>query len=100
MDVPIYLPLDGINRDRVAVLDDRQRPAHIRLGCDMPDYKPVASAGKSSVGDQSHLFAQALAHHGGGRGKHLAHAGSALGSFKTDDDHIARLDRAIENTLE
>ena len=91
------LPFLGVNADGVAILHERNRPAHISLRRDVSDHEAVAAAAEPSVGDERHVFAEALAHDGGSRRKHFPHAGSALRPFVANDDDVAFLDRAVEN---
>ena len=87
--MPILL---GVDRDLVAVLDQRDRAAFLSLGRDVADDKAVRAAGESAVGHQRHVVAQAGAHDGRSRREHLGHAGAALGPFVADDDHVALFD--------
>jgi hypothetical protein len=64
------------------------------------DDEAVAAAAEAAVGDERDVFAEALAHDGAGRGKHLAHAGAALRAFVADDDDVALLDLAVEDGLQ
>jgi len=91
------LPFLGVNADGVAILHERNRPAHISLRRDVSDHEAVAAAAEPSVGDERHVFAEALAHDGGSRRKHFPHAGSALRPFVANDDDVAFLDRAVED---
>src|ERR1035441_6408381 len=65
----------GVNGDGVAVLHQRNRPAHVSLRRDVPDDEAVAAAGKPSVGDERHVLAESLAHDGRGRRQHFANTG-------------------------
>ena len=55
----------------------------------MADTETTRTAGEAPIGDERHLLAQALPVKRRRGGKHLAHAGSTLGAFVTDDDDIA-----------
>src|SRR5690349_1849293 len=79
----------GIDHDRIAVLDDRDRPADRGLGRDVADDEAVAAAGEPAVRDQRHLAAQAAADDGARRAQHLRHAGGALRPLVTDHDDVA-----------
>ena len=94
------LALLGIDGDRVAVLDEGERAAHVGFGRDVADDKAVAAAGEAAVGDERDIFAETFAHDGGGGREHFAHAGTAFGPFVTNDDHVAFDDRAVENCRE
>jgi hypothetical protein len=61
------------------------------------DHEAVGAAGETSVGDEGDSLAEALAHDSTGGSEHLAHTGSALGSFVADDDDVAVLDLAVED---
>ena len=87
----------GVNRDGVAVLHERERPAGVGFRRDVPDDEAVAAAGKPSVGDERHVLAESLAHDGGRGRKHLAHPRPAARPFVADDDDIALHNRAVEN---
>ena len=60
----------------------------------------MAAAAEAAVGDEGDIFAEALAHDGGGGGKHFAHAGASFGAFHADDDDVAFLDLVIEDGLQ
>src|SRR5215469_16946579 len=81
----------GIERDDVAVANERYRPADRRLRTDMADTETARRAGKAAVGDQRDLGAHALAIKCGRGREHFAHAGSAFGPFVADDQHVAFL---------
>ena len=83
------LALDGVDRDHVAVLDQRDRAALGGLGADVADAEAAGGAGEAAVGDQRDLLAHALAVERRGGGEHLAHAGAALGALVADDDDVA-----------
>ena len=61
----------------------------------MADAEAARGAREAPVGDQRHAVAHALAIDGGGRGQHLAHAGSAARPLVADHDNIARLVAAL-----
>ena len=52
--------LVGIDRDHVAVLQERHRAADPRFRGDVADDQPVRAAGEPAVGDQADAVAQAL----------------------------------------
>ena len=78
-----------VNTNFVPVFHQRQRPARIGLRRDVADHKAVRPAGKTAVGDQGDVAAQALAGDGAGGGEHLPHAGTAARPFVADDDDVA-----------
>src|SRR5262245_44597496 len=81
--------LVGIEGDHVAVAQERDRPAYRGLRPDMAHAETPRCAGEAAVGDQRHLAAHALSVEGGGGRQHLTHARTALGSFVSDDEHVA-----------
>mmetsp|Transcript_32684 Transcript_32684/g.87689 ORF Transcript_32684/g.87689 Transcript_32684/m.87689 type:complete len:206 (-) Transcript_32684:1190-1807(-) len=89
-----------IHRDRVAVLDQRDGAAHVRLRGHVPDDEAACGAHEAPVGREGHVLAEARgrerAH---GRG-HLAHAGPALWALVADDDEIALADLALLKALQ
>ena len=89
-----------VDGDRVALLDQRDRPAHRGLGRDVADDHAVGAAREAAVGDQADRVAEPRADDRRGRREHLAHAGSALRPFVADHEHVARLDLACEDRLE
>ena len=54
----------GVDGDLVAVLDDGDRAADIRFGCDVADDEAVAASAEAAVGDEGDVFAEAFAHDG------------------------------------
>src|SRR6266851_1502771 len=86
---------DGVDRDLVAVAQQRDRAADRRLRPDMADAEAVRRAGEAAVGDQRHPIADTLAVKGGGRRQHLAHAGPAARPLVADDDDVAVLVAAL-----
>ena len=56
----------------------------------MAGHKAVGRTGKTTVGDQRDVVAEAAPLKRGGHSEHLAHARSADRSFAADDDHVAR----------
>src|SRR5262245_17595861 len=65
-----------IERDDVAVANERDRAAHCRLRTDMADAAAARSAGEATVGNQRDLGAHALSVKSGGGREHFAHARS------------------------
>ena len=90
-------PLLRVNRDGVAILHERERPAGVSFRRDVPDHEAVAAAGKPSVGDERHVLAESLAHDGRRGRKHLAHPRPAARPFVADDDDVALHNRAVED---
>ena len=90
----------GVDGDGVAFFHERERAAERGLGGDVADDEAVRAAGEAAIGDQRHVFAEALAHDGAGGGEHLAHAGAADRAFVPDDDDVAFLHGAIEDAGE
>src|SRR5262249_54099295 len=84
----------GVDGDRVAVLDEGNRPADPRLWSDVTDHQAVRPAGEAAVGDQPDALAESLPDQRRRYGQHLAHARPADRALATDDDHVARLDVA------
>ena len=80
-----------VERDRVAVADERDRPAVRRLGGDVSGHEAVGGAAEAPVGDEGHGVAEAAAVDGGGDREHLAHARAPLRTFVADDDDVAVL---------
>ena len=81
-----------VDPDRIAVLDERNRPIAGRFRSDVADGGPVGSAGEAPIGDEGAARAEAGPHQRGGGAQHLAHAGSSPGSLVADDDAGARPD--------
>src|ERR1700730_16951390 len=65
---------NGIDRDRVTIPQERDRPADRGLRTDMADAEAVRGAREASVGDQRDLFADTLDDQCARRRPHLAHA--------------------------
>ncbi len=82
-----------IDTDRVAILDQRDRPALGSLRPDMADAEAARAARKTPVGDQRDLLAHAKAIERGSGRQHLAHPRPALRPFIADDDDLTLLDR-------
>src|SRR5207245_2205211 len=83
-----------VDDDHVTGLEGGDRPAVGRLGRDVADHEAVRGAGKAAVGHERDLVAEAGALDRTRDMQHLAHAGTALGSFPADDDDVVRLDLA------
>ena len=60
-----------IDGNLVPVAHERDRPADLRIGDDVPDDEPARRAGESAVRDESGLTAEACAHERTGRAQHL-----------------------------
>src|SRR5690606_35969872 len=61
----------AVDRHHVAVLDERDGAALLRLGADVADDEAVRSAAEASVGDERHVVAEPGAHDGRRRREHL-----------------------------
>ena len=70
-----------------------------RLGRDVADGEARGAAGEAAVGDQGAGLAEALRLQVARRIEHLLHAGAAARALVADDDHVARLDLAVEDAL-
>src|ERR1043166_6720334 len=78
-----------VDLDDVAVAQEPDRPADCRLRPDMADAEAARRAGEAPVGDERDLAVGALAVERGGRGKHLAHPGTAARPLVPDHQHVA-----------
>src|SRR6185312_2612602 len=81
----------GVDRDHVAVLQQRDRPAHRGLRPDMSDAEAARRAGEAAVGDERDLAARSLAVERRRGRQHLAHAGAAARPLIADDEDVALL---------
>ena len=95
--VQLQQQLVGIHGDAVAFLHQADGSTDGGFGGHMANHEAIGAAAEAAIGDQCHLLAEALAHDGGCRGEHLAHAGTPHGALVAHHHHIARLDLAIEN---
>ena len=77
--------------DRVAVADDRERPAAGRLGRHVADHQAARGAREAPVGDERHGLPEPGADDGARDAEHLAHARPARRPLVADDEHVARL---------
>ena len=73
-------------------MNDRDRAAHKRFGGHMTDDDAMGSSRESSVGHERDFIPQPFAHKRGRYGQHLAHTGTALGTFIANHDDVARFD--------
>ena len=87
----------GVDDDRVAVLDDRDRAADGGFGRHVADDEAVAAAGEPAVRDQRDLAAETAADDGAGRAQHLGHARRALRPFVANHDDVAGHDDAVDD---
>src|SRR3989442_2487714 len=94
---PTRLRIDG---DRVAFFDERDCSAYCCLGRNMSYDDAIRAAGKSSIGDQADRITESGADDRGGWRQHLAHAGTALRPFVTNDDNVAGLDCSGKDCLQ
>ena len=83
-----------VDRDLIAVLHERDRAAHLRLGRDVAGHEAVGGAREAPGGQQHDAVVQPLADQRARHAQHLPHPGAALRSLVADDDHVARLDLA------
>ena len=81
----LLLDVEG---DGVAVRQGRYGAAVGGFGGDVAGHQAACGAGEAAVREEGDGLAQALADEGRGDAEHLAHAGSALGAFVADDDHV------------
>src|ERR1700677_1931916 len=88
---------DGVDRDRVAVSDDGDRPADGGLRRDVSHHEAVAAAREAAIRDQADRVPEALADDGACRGEHLAHPRAADRALVADDDDVPGLDAASED---
>src|SRR4051812_44279207 len=91
--VSAQLDVDGslfrIDADHVAVTDQRDRPADVRFGADVPNHQPAGRAAESAVRHQADIIPESLPDNGRCHAEHLAHAGAALGAFVADNHRVA-----------
>eukprot|EP00982_Pelagococcus_subviridis_P017416 31537-Pelagococcus_subviridis.AAC.2 len=85
----VHRPLLRVDLDDVAVLDQADRAAGLRLRADVADDEPVRAAAEAAVGDERAVLPEAGAHDRGRRGQHLGHPGSAFRAFVSNHDHGA-----------
>src|SRR6185312_13058561 len=88
-DVELQETLVGVDRDRVAVVHQRDEAARLRFRRDVPDHHPPRAAGEAAVGDEADRLAEALPDQRRRRREHLLHARSAARPLVADDDHVA-----------
>ena len=81
-------PVLDVEGDGVAVSQGCYGAAVGGLGGDVAGHEAAGRAGEAAVREQGDGLAEALADEGRGDAEHLAHAGSALGAFVADHDHV------------
>ena len=79
-----------VDRDRIALDDQRDVAARVSLGRDVADDHAPGAARKAPVGDQADRFAQPLADQRPGRREHFRHAGRAFRAEVAQHHHVAR----------
>src|SRR5260370_10222329 len=84
-----------VDRDRIALLQQSDRPADRRLRPDMADAEPVRRAREPPISNQRDFLADTLADKRAGGRQHLAHTRPALRTLVADDDHVADLVVAV-----
>src|SRR5690606_31262234 len=99
-DEKIHHALFGVDADDVAVADEGDGAAHLRLGRDVADDEAVGAAREAAVRDERDVVAEAGAHDDGGRRQQLRHAGAALRTLVADDDDLALQDLALLDGVE
>src|SRR5438132_6764265 len=83
--------LVGIDRDRIAFLDQSDVSADVRLGSHVTHDHAPGATGETPIGYETHRLAQPLPDQRRGRSEHFLHAGTPFGPFIAADDHVARL---------
>lgn len=96
---PCSAPAPPSPTPTAAHLDERNRPADLRLGRDVPDDEAVRAAREAAVGDERDVLAEARTHDDGGWREHLWHARTAFRTLVTDHDHSSLLDLAVLDRL-
>src|SRR5580704_2020387 len=92
--------LHGIDLDDIAVADERDRSADRCLRSNVTDAESARRAGEASVGDEGNLVTHALAVERRRCRQHFAHAGTALGPFVPDHQHVALFISLLLHRLE
>src|SRR5438067_1732361 len=82
------LAVRNIEHHDVAVIHRGNRPAIRRFRGHMPGHEAVRGAGEPAIGQQRDGLPQPRALERAGHPQHLAHPGTALWSFVSDDHHI------------
>src|SRR4051812_45271903 len=90
-EIDINRAVDGVDRDDVAIPQQRNRSAHGRFRPDMADAEATRRAREAPVGDQRDLAAGPLSSQRRSGREHLAHARTAARALVTDDEHVAFL---------
>src|SRR5258708_6644630 len=81
--------VNGVDRDDVAIVEQRDRSTDRSLRPDMADAKAARCAREAAIGDQRDLAAGALPGQRRRGREHLAHAGAAARPLVADDEHVA-----------
>src|SRR5438067_12917373 len=98
----LYVKSSGncVDFDGIAVLQERDRPAHGRFRPDMADTESSSSAREPAVGDQRDLAAHALPGQRRRGREHFPHAGTAARSLIANDNDLAYLVGFLLDRLE
>src|SRR5450756_149430 len=84
-----------VDADGVALLDEADEAAGVRLGRHVADGGAARGAAEAAVGDERHVLVAVLAGEHRRGAEHLGHAGGALGALAADHDHRAAADAAV-----
>ena len=95
----VQLPGFYVNFDHVAVLQFSYCAAGGSFGADVTDGKAGGAARKAAVGYQCAGFVEAHGFQIGRGVQHLLHSRTAFGSFEEDGNHVAGLDRSVEDAF-
>src|SRR6478672_513723 len=93
-------PVWNIDRDAVAVLDQRNQPAFRRFWRHMANREPGGAAGKAAVGDKRARFSKTLRFDVARRIEHLLHARTAARAFVADHHDVTGADFSAENACD
>src|SRR5262249_47292012 len=83
-------PPHGIDADAIAAAQQADRSAEGRFGRDVSHDESMTAAGKSAIGNQRYLVAEARSGERARRTEHLPHPGPAAGAFAADHHHTPR----------
>src|SRR5581483_6867014 len=92
VDVEVDRAVRDVDRDLVAVLDERDQATAGRLRGDVADRETRGAAGEAAVGDQRTLLTQTETLDVRGRVEHLLHTRPTLRALVPDHDDVAGLD--------
>ena len=88
----IQFPVGDIDLDDISFFHQGNGAAFNRFRGNMANACATGSTGKTAVGKKGNFLVQTHAGQYGSGIQHFAEAGSALGSFVTDDDYVAGVD--------